>query len=536
MGGAELLVVALLSVAFTAGRALLLGQDINWDLRNYHYYSVYAWLNHRVTYHLAPAQLQTWLNPLVFLPHYWLMNHVSPTVAGLLFGLFAAVDCILVYAIARLIILTKTRSMAVLLSLLAAAVGLSGPEFLANIGTTSSDITSTIPVLAGVLVLCWGLCPERNAREQYFAYAGCGVLLGLAAGLKLTAMTFVVGMALTLAVLCFRKGFGAVRFALYSAGCLLGFLVTGGYWCWFLWKHYSNPILPYYNTAFRSPWVTIDNWRDNGAVPRKLLTGISYPFQWFIGLYPTSHAPLRDARFALLSVLLPLCLLAVLWRVLHKQGDNEKPASQQQVWVHGNHFWLLLLFGLFSYVLWIRTFAIYRYLLPLDLISGLILLLVLDQLITTNRLKLFSFVLLALFSIGWSKPSIRERIPYRKESWFDVQLPPAVSTPNTIFVVLGHSPLGYLVPYLPTSDRVVRINGNMPIRLDTRLGQETLKVVSEHAGPIRSLAVFSADDTDKLLLSKLGLVLDETRCDTIRTSFEAIRTCPITKSGPGTAR
>ena len=132
-------------------------------------------------------------------------------------------------------------------------------------------------------------------------------------------------------------------------------------------------------------------------MPRKLLTGSSYPFQWFIGLYPTSHAPLRDARFALLSVLLPLCLLAVLWRVLHKQGDSEKPASQQQVWVYGNHFWLLLLFGLFSYVLWIRTFAIYRYLLPLDLISGLILLLVLDQLITTNRLKLFSFVLLALF-------------------------------------------------------------------------------------------------------------------------------------------
>jgi len=528
IGRWEVLVVALLGISFTTCRALILGQDLNWDLRNYHYYSVYAWLNHRVTYNIAPAQLQSWLNPLVFLPHYWLINHTPPLFAGALFGILAGFDCILLYALARCVISARTRAMAIFLSLLCTAVGLSGPEFLANLGTTSSDISISIPVLAGLLAICWGLRRERTAKEQYAAYAASGVLLGSAAGLKLTAMTFILGLALTLVVLWFRIGFGARRFATYSAGGIAGFLLTGGYRSWFLWKNYSNPILPYYNTAFRSPWVVTDNFRDNGGVPRTVLTGLSYPFQWLIGLHPMSHSPLRDARFALLSVMVPLCLLAMLWRALRKRDNPEKAATEQSL-ISTNYFWLLLLFSVFSYVLWIRTFAIYRYLLPLDLISGLILLLTLDRLISNSSRKVIVFVLLALFSIAWSKPFPRERIPYRKKDWFGVQLSPSASAPNTLFVILQHGPLGYIVPFLPDSDRVIRINGNMPLQLNTGLGQEAMRLISQHTGPIRSLTEYPVDETDRAQLNKFGLVLDGTQCENISTSFEQVKTCSIMK-------
>ena len=176
-----------------------------------------------------------------------------------------------------------------------------------------------------------------------------------------------------------------------------------------------------------------------------------------------------------------------------------------------------------------RTFAIYRYLLPLDLISGLILLLTLDRLITNSSRKIIVFVLLASFSVAWSKPFPRERIPYRKKGWFAVQLSPAASAPNTLFVILQYSPLGYIVPFLPDSDRIIRINGNMPLRLDTRLGQEAMSLISQHTGPIRSLSERSADETDRALLNKFGLVLDETRCENIGTSFEQVKTCSIVK-------
>src|SRR5258706_8592967 len=49
-------------------------QDANWDLKNYHYYNAYAFLNGRIAWDVAPAQLQSYHNPLLDLPFYWMAN------------------------------------------------------------------------------------------------------------------------------------------------------------------------------------------------------------------------------------------------------------------------------------------------------------------------------------------------------------------------------------------------------------------------------------------------------------------------------
>lgn len=64
----------LLSLVFGAGVSLALGQDCNWDLRNYHFYNVHAWLGDRYLFDIAPAQRQTFLNPLLDLPFYGLVQ------------------------------------------------------------------------------------------------------------------------------------------------------------------------------------------------------------------------------------------------------------------------------------------------------------------------------------------------------------------------------------------------------------------------------------------------------------------------------
>jgi hypothetical protein len=43
--------------------SMLLGQDSNWDLRNYHLYNGYAVVNGRVGFDPAPAAFQTYSNP-----------------------------------------------------------------------------------------------------------------------------------------------------------------------------------------------------------------------------------------------------------------------------------------------------------------------------------------------------------------------------------------------------------------------------------------------------------------------------------------
>src|SRR5450755_4444839 len=65
----------LLSAIAVAGAISVfsLGQDVNWDLRNYHFYNAWAFIHDRLGWDLAPAQLQTFHNPLLDLPFYWMV-------------------------------------------------------------------------------------------------------------------------------------------------------------------------------------------------------------------------------------------------------------------------------------------------------------------------------------------------------------------------------------------------------------------------------------------------------------------------------
>jgi hypothetical protein len=54
-------VISLIAFVFVYNR----GQDSNWDLFNYHFYTGYALLNGRFSIDVAAAGLQTFLNPLM---------------------------------------------------------------------------------------------------------------------------------------------------------------------------------------------------------------------------------------------------------------------------------------------------------------------------------------------------------------------------------------------------------------------------------------------------------------------------------------
>ncbi len=57
--------VLLLSMAASSVIAVLLGQDASWDVKNYHFYSGYALLNKPPHFDFAPAQVQSFFNPLL---------------------------------------------------------------------------------------------------------------------------------------------------------------------------------------------------------------------------------------------------------------------------------------------------------------------------------------------------------------------------------------------------------------------------------------------------------------------------------------
>ena len=80
------------ALLFGGFASLLRGVDTNWDLRNYHFYNPWAWLNGRLTFDYAPAQVQSYYSPLLDLPFFALVQAHLPAFAitflmGFPFGL-----------------------------------------------------------------------------------------------------------------------------------------------------------------------------------------------------------------------------------------------------------------------------------------------------------------------------------------------------------------------------------------------------------------------------------------------------------------
>src|ERR1700689_2383298 len=99
---ARWLAIILLGAAPFAFGALViaLGQDANWDLRNYHWYNAYAFLNGRYGFDLLPSQTPWFYNPLIDVPFYLLATHVPARAAGFALGFVQGLNFPLLFMLA----------------------------------------------------------------------------------------------------------------------------------------------------------------------------------------------------------------------------------------------------------------------------------------------------------------------------------------------------------------------------------------------------------------------------------------------------
>src|SRR5258706_379359 len=106
--------------------AIILGQDSNWDLRNYHIYNPYAFLSNRFIRDFAPAQLQSYYNPLLHVPFFWMVTHLQPRVTGFLLGTLQGLNFCFLFAIARRMTARQASDSSFLLPFSLALVGMLG--------------------------------------------------------------------------------------------------------------------------------------------------------------------------------------------------------------------------------------------------------------------------------------------------------------------------------------------------------------------------------------------------------------------------
>lgn len=432
-------IMVIFSVA--AGR---LGTDVDWDLRNYHAYNARSLLNGRFWTDIAPAQLQTFLSPALDIPtgavRDWLND--TPVILNVALSVPHSVSIWLAFSLTLRMVPTGFPGGALfaLALTLFSAIGVAGYPLLA----TSQDNAIPVACILGGL-----LCLVGDTDRPFTKSACAGLLFGLAAGLKLTELPYCLAGAVALLLAPISRGRRLQSIAAFSLSGFAASAVVCGPWWLFLYCRYKNPILPFMNNWFHSPFVDSLPFTDERFKPHGLGSHLAYPFYW--ALRPSRVATelyVRDPRFALAYVAAIVIIVrqsACRWR----GAPGLKRAGV-----------MLVAFFTTGFVLWQLMFSVLRYLASLELLIGAMILLALQPLLTMPRPRAAVACAVIAVLAGIQAVTVYPdwgRLPF--PTALRAEFPTIES--NGLIVLLDPSPMAYLANVLPPSVRFVGANSNL---------------------------------------------------------------------------
>lgn len=493
------------------------GQDANYDQLNYHLDIPFLILNGTFWDSIAPSGIQSYLNPLILIPQYIAIRALPPLAAVTMIGVAQAMAFVVAARICLRIAGPDPGDGCYSSAFLGFVLCLASPMALSESGTTMVDLLTSVPVLLAYLLLL----TRDDSSASRNACLVAGLLLGLAAGLKLTNATFVIGAPAFFIAGSAGPRRRVVGIAQLMLGTAAGFLVIAGWWHFTLWHHFGNPTFPYFNNIFRSPDFPPIAMRDTDFLPGSAWAVLSYPYHWLVGgstvptrLSPASQTDPGDGRFAIALVGAPVAIAIASLRRPKRVALLARPDSG------------LLLACTVDYLVWLYTFGIHRYMLPVEILCGAVLLSLADW-GAAGRWRVRALLVLAILTLvrvhvaGWP------RLPWQNQ-WRTIAAEP-LALPGKPLIFLTFPPSAFVAPSLPAASRYVDVGfGGLDLRgpIETTL---TRQLRSElNADPPFTLYAVIPDDRNRHApgLEAYGLRLGS-QCRRLSVAAELLLICDV---------
>lgn len=509
------------ALATLGGIALMLlvglgaGQDYNYDLENYHFVSAHLLLTGGLDRNVAPSGVQSWFNPIGYVPVMLGIKLLPPLVVAALMAAAAGLNAPLIYMLADRIAAGFAAAERKWIALLCTLIGMTGAVTQAEAATSFLDNLLSIAQLGALVLTIGGLDRAGPARSRWIG--GAGLLLGIASGIKLTVAIFAVAMTMALLVIALSRRIGLPALLAYAGGGVAGFLLTGGWWAWHLWSDFGNPVFPMANDLFHSPWAPQQPLNDTSFQPKHWTDALTNPWHWLIGdVTPGAEVRMRDPRYA---VAMLAAMGGLAWSRLRRAGRGPDDGGRM----------IVLLFVPFAYGVWLFVFGILRYAVVLEMLSGVALLaaLTVSPRISPRACRgaLFGFALLAL---AWTQSGIWGRAAFGGD-WFGVRGIEAVHRDGTVYVMPDDAPLGFLIPLFPADARFVHIGGNFPLDPQAGLGRRGMVMIRQ-APILRTLAAAPDSPAGVAALDRFGLAEVPGSCRPIRTKVAPAESCLLART------
>ena len=345
------IIIFFIFMIFAGTLSIYIGMDRNTDVKNYHIYNAWAFVNDRIGFDLLPADIQSYFNPLPDIPYFLMIKYFNnhPAIVTFVWGFSYALFLFLIYKLSKFIFKDYYKCYTTAISVMIA----SGVFMVVrHIGWLSNDILFADLALISLYFILKSFGKIYHPKLLLSA----GLITGAAVGLKYTAAIFAIPLLLTF--LIFYKQFTNPKksFWLLVAGMALGFLLTDGFWMYKLYHQFHNPLFPYFNWIFHSDYIampnvfTTDFAQDIEHIQKK--TFLLYPF-----FYRT------DIHFQIFYSLffINLCTIPFV----------NKQKFQEIFKINLNYTDFILTFSFIAYIVLAKSFAVVRYYAPLSGLVGI---------------------------------------------------------------------------------------------------------------------------------------------------------------------
>ena len=520
-----------LTVPLAYGLAALgLGQDSSWDLRNYHWYNGYAFWNNRLGLDIAPAMAPTYYNPNLDLLFYPLANALPPRLTGFVLGAIQGLNFIPLFIIAWQLFRLAHPGWRLAVSFALAGTGLLGAGTLGELGTVFYDNVVSISALSALAI--FALAGERmrlgSTGEAVTAALLAGLCAGVGVGLKQTAVIYCAGACLAFLFVPTGPARRVTLALAFGVGAAVAMVALSAHWMWTLWQTFGSPVFPMMNQLLESPYAPPSSGLQTGFLPSDLWTALSFPFQFSADPMLVGEKPWQDFRIATVYGLGALAAAAAVARRPGRRPDRPQPERPPDSLNRELAIYLVAAIAL-TYILWLKLFSIYRYVLVIEMLAPI--LLALGLLTLGLRQRTCAIVTAATVMVwqGLTVPANWGRVDWGRQ-WIDAQIP-AIAHPERTVILMSHiEPLAYLIPSFPPNIPFLRYSGWWEITPAFRR-----RIAAAVADPSLELMILiqaeNLDDDEAARMAPLGLRADVAGCRTLTSNLKtdkvAIHLCPL---------
>ncbi len=511
-----------LSILFWAGFVVYLGKDTSWDFRNYHWYIPYAYLHGRMGFDVVVAHQASYYNPFLDIPFYELATKTPVWFALAVLGAVQGANVVPLYLIARQSLrMDEYRLGAATLALLGQTGGLT----LGLLGLHYYDNVMSVFILSGIAIL---VVNARALREGSLIKTAlwtalAGFLVGITPGLKLPEAPFALGFAAGLIVLGGDWKHQGTRLFAGAVGGIAGFALFSAWWMVQMDHLTGNPLFPYFNDHFHSTLALARPYRDLRFVPTHFWREVLYPILFAEDWSVADDLPYRDIRVALAYV--SVIAAGIVWAFGRRSKDPLVSPRATAV---------LFAFAAVSYVVWLKVFAIYRYIVLLEMLAPILIAAAVGLLPMPRRAQLLTLAGLFFAALLLTRADFLERAPL-ESPYVSIALPKFDDPKHTMVLMTGNSPMGFIVPEMPPAIPVLRIDGWM---LQPKDGTLLTKEMRARVKAFKGALYLIADSFDMTrahdAVLDYDLIIDWPKCVLFDTNLAGeYQLCPLSPKPPG---